>query len=54
MKTNMRGNCRGPAPAGSRGILRMNGIGEKRHVGPAMMGPSLQERERERQRERPG
>ena len=22
--------CRGPAPAGSRGTLRMNGVGEKR------------------------
>ena len=34
--------CRGPAPAGSRGTLRMNGVGER-------------EREREREREtRPG
>ena len=46
------GNCRGSAPAGSRGILRMNGVGEKRHVRPAMMGPSLQGRDRERERER--
>ena len=30
--------CRGPAPAGSRGTLRMNGVGEKK---------------RERERERP-
>ena len=56
MKTNMRGSCRGPAPAGSRGTLRMNGVSERRHVGPALMGPSLRgsERERERERERLG
>ena len=47
----MRGSCIGPAPAGSRGTLRMNGISERRHVGLALMGPSLQWRERERERE---
>ena len=54
MKTKMRGSCIGPAPTGSRGTLRMNGISERRHVGPALMGPSLRggERERQRQRER--
>ena len=48
--------CQGPAPAGSRGTLRMNGIVEReRHVGPALMGPSLlgeRERGREEERER--
>ena len=44
--------CQGPAPAGSRGTLRMNGISERRHIGWALMGPSLRGRERERERER--
>ena len=34
------------------GTLRMNDVGEKRHVRPALMGPSLRGRERERERER--
>ena len=34
------------------GNLRMNGVGERRHVRSALMGPSLRERERERERER--
>ena len=50
----MRGSCRGPAPAGSRGTLRMNGVSERRNVGPALMGPSLRGSERERERERLG
>ena len=43
-KLNKHGDniyCRGPASAGSRGTLRMNGVGER-------------EREREKERERPG
>ena len=37
------------------GTLRMNGIGEGRHVRPALMVPSLRGRERERERvTRPG
>ena len=43
---------RGPALAGSRGTLRMNGIGERRHVRLALMGPNLRGRETERERER--
>ena len=34
------------------GTLRMNGVGERRHVRPALIGPSLRGRERKRQRER--
>ena len=34
------------------GTLRMNGVGERRHVRPALMGPSLRGRERKRERER--
>ena len=34
------------------GTLRMNGVGERRHVRTALIGPSLWGRERERQRER--
>ena len=34
------------------GTLRMNGVGKRRHVRPALIGPSLQGRERERERER--
>ena len=36
------------------GTLRMNGVGERerRHVRPALIGPSLRGRERERDRER--
>ena len=30
----------------------MNGVGERRHVRSALMGPSLRERERQRERER--
>ena len=30
----------------------MNGVGERRHIGPALMGPSLQGKERKRERER--
>ena len=30
-KLKNRGMCRGPAPAGSRGTLRMNGVGKRRH-----------------------
>ena len=35
------------------GTLRMNGVGERerRHVRPALIGPSLRGRERERERE---
>ena len=44
--------CQGPASAGSRGTLRMNGVGERRHVRPALIGPSLRGRERERERVR--
>ena len=40
-ESKRRGWCRGPAPAGSRGTLRMNGVGER-------------EREREKEKERPG
>ena len=34
------------------GTLRMNGVGERRRVRPALIGPSLQGRERKRERER--
>ena len=34
------------------GTLVMNGVGERRHVRPALIGPSLRGRERERKRER--
>ena len=34
------------------GTLRMNGIGERRHMRPALIGPSLRGREKERERER--
>ena len=44
--------CRGPAPAGSRGTLRVNGVSKRRHVRLALMGPSLRGRETERERER--
>ena len=33
------------------GTLRMNGIGERRHVRPALIGSSLRGRERERERQ---
>ena len=33
------------------GTFRMNGVSERRHRRPALMGPSLQGRERERERE---
>ena len=44
--------CRGPALAGSRGYPRDEGVGERRHMRRALIGPSLRERERERERER--
>ena len=48
--------CRGPAPAGSRGTLRMNGVGERetRRTGlDRAKSARGRERERERERERP-
>ena len=36
----------------STGTLRVNGVSERIHVRPALIGPSLQGRESERQRER--
>ena len=42
----------GSTPAGSKGYLRMKGVGERRHVRPALIGPSLRGRETERERER--
>ena len=44
--------CRGPALAGSRGYPRDEGVGERRHMRRALIGPSLRERERERERDR--
>ena len=43
--------CRGPALAGSRGYPRDEGVGERRHMRRALIGPSLRERERERERQ---
>ena len=34
------------------GTLGMNGFGERRHVRPALIGPSLRGRQRKRERER--
>ena len=48
-------HCRGPAPAGSRGTLRMNGVGERETCRTGLDGAksaSEIERERERERER--
>ena len=44
-------SCRGPAPAGSRGTLRMNGVGERetRRTG---LDRAKAARERERKKER--
>ena len=46
--------CQGPAPAGSRGTLRMNSIGKRdtRRTG-LDRAKSSREREREKERERP-
>ena len=50
--------CQGPASAGSRGTLRMNGVGEKRrerektHKISLDRAKSAKERERKRKRER--
>ena len=46
------GRCRGPAPAGSRGTLRMNGVGE-RETRRTSLDRAKSARERERERERP-
>ena len=47
-------NCRGPAPAGSRGTLRMNGVGE-REARRTSLDRAKSAREREREKEtRPG
>ena len=44
--------CRGPAPAGSRGTLRMNGVGE-RETRRTSLDRAKSAREGERERERP-
>ena len=45
--------CRGPAPAGSRGTLRMNGVGERETRRSGLVrAKSARGRERERERER--
>ena len=46
------GECRGPAPAGSRGTLRMNGVGERetRRTG---LDRAKSAREREKEKKRP-
>ena len=43
--------CRGPAPAGSRGTLRMNGVGE-RETRRTSLDRAKSARERERKKER--
>ena len=53
-----KATCWGPAPAGSRGILRMNSVSEReRYVGPCLdlsldRAKCARKRERERERER--
>ena len=46
--------CRGPALAGSRGYPWDEGIGERRHMRRALIGPSLRGGERERERDQMG
>ena len=36
------------------GTLRMNSVGERKYVRPALIGPSLRGRERERERDKMG
>ena len=46
------GGCQGPAPAGSRGTLRMNGVGERETRRTALdRAKSAREREREKERD---